>query len=1117
MSQNSRTGLRLNAGGAATHAGTGYQNRVAAWFCVRILAESEASPPWNLPSNATLELLRCETEQPVDDLFVGTSDGGRVFVQVKHKVTLERAEGSDLASAIDQFVRQYLHCRRSSPDADLAESRLEPQNDRLVLVTTSGSSAPIREHLPSILSRLRRSGIAGTIEKSAVNAKEREVASVVKDHLVRSWRTIMGDNPEDADLRELLELVWVQTLDVDEGGDAEQNAKDSLRISVIQDPAQADAAWSELIKICANCAASQSGTDRLSLHQGLLSTGIRLQAPRSYRGDLEELRQHSGATLFALEDLSKIRVGDREVKIARPVIQSLCDAAEQFSLVVVGDPGAGKSGALYDFVNTLHSQNRDFVFLAVDRLEARSLAGLRDELRLTHELVEVLEHWTGDSPGFLVIDAFDAARSEVSIKTVSSLLSDVLHRAPRWRVIVSIRKFDLRHSAKLQRLFAGQAPAEFKDPEFSSVRHLNIQCLNDDEWLQVPPQSLELATLYVRAGADLRGLLHNPFNLRLAGELLGEGVSVETLSPIETQIGLLERYWEYRVIREDRLADARQAVLRRAVETMVNSRSLRANRADVASDPTASEILHDLLSSHLLSEWQEPSSAQIESSILTFAHHMLFDYSVARLLLRGLPETLVERLEREVDLVMAIRPSIVMHFQYERMRDDKAFWNAIFAVIKSPGIPEIGKLIGPSVAVDWMKGVSSFAPLARALLSHDDITREASEKALRHLTGAILVNTAYSGAVLVGEGAPAWVELFDQLSTELRATTVYSIRPVLFAMSEHPERMTSEQLRIAGRSARRLLGFALAQNEPRDTRLVIAGFQIVCRTFESDPVESAHLLYRLLEESHVATYGHEELFWLGQEIDRLIHLDPALVEEMYRVTFTFHDYSDERTLMSGSRIVAMTSTRRQNYDMARYVFAGKFKSFLDATPLHATRALFVALQAYCEEHYRSSYRLALDEQREEGFDFDGHPAFIRTDFSDVWDHGGASRSDEPVKMLDVFHNYLASITDPAKAAERSLVVELIVKHNRAAIVWRRLLKIGTAAPETLGYEIRSLGWAIPILIGVDTTRLVGVFLSHVFSFLSSEERERVERSILSIPGEFDDVRIEGAITSRNRL
>src|SRR6267142_6884544 len=121
------------AGGAATQAGTDYQNRVAAWIAVRILAEQDASPPWDLPSHVTLEFLRCETEQPVDDLLVGTSSNGHVFIQVKHTLSLETSEDSDLASSLDQFVRQLLAYQGAKTEQRPWERPLDVKRDRLIL------------------------------------------------------------------------------------------------------------------------------------------------------------------------------------------------------------------------------------------------------------------------------------------------------------------------------------------------------------------------------------------------------------------------------------------------------------------------------------------------------------------------------------------------------------------------------------------------------------------------------------------------------------------------------------------------------------------------------------------------------------------------------------------------------------------------------------------------------------------------------------------------------------------------------------------------------------------------------------------------------------------------
>ncbi|MCP4675776.1 MAG: ATP-binding protein, partial [Deltaproteobacteria bacterium] len=81
------------------------------------------------------------------------------------------------------------------------------------------------------------------------------------------------------------------------------------------------------------------------------------------------------------------------------------------SLLVVGEPGSGKSGVLYKLAKELkenEGDKRDVVFLAVDRIAAENLEGLRNELGLKHNLRDVLKNWPGVKPGFLIIDALAA-------------------------------------------------------------------------------------------------------------------------------------------------------------------------------------------------------------------------------------------------------------------------------------------------------------------------------------------------------------------------------------------------------------------------------------------------------------------------------------------------------------------------------------------------------------------------------------------------------------------------------------------------------------------------------------------------------------------------------------
>ena len=189
---------RKTGGGRATHAGTYYQNRVSAWWAVLILAEADADPPFELPDDLTFASLHAETTKAVDDLTVNTSTKGEVLCQAKHTVTLETTSDSALGKTIAQFVRQF---RGSTP-------KLDPAKDRLVLVTTSLSSAPIKTHLPAFLGRLRTSA-APQKEWMAGNKGENQAAAVIRKHVGRTWRAEYGKKPTAAEIISLLRLIHV--------------------------------------------------------------------------------------------------------------------------------------------------------------------------------------------------------------------------------------------------------------------------------------------------------------------------------------------------------------------------------------------------------------------------------------------------------------------------------------------------------------------------------------------------------------------------------------------------------------------------------------------------------------------------------------------------------------------------------------------------------------------------------------------------------------------------------------------------------------------------------------------------------------------------------------------
>lgn len=1074
---------RSSSGGAAAAAGMDFQHRVAAWVATLILAEKDATPPWDLPTGTTLEWFQCETEQAVDDLLVRTSAGGTVFGQIKRNLKLSRGENSDLASVLDQFVRQYV-----------GDRSLDPARDRFVLITSPRSSEPIRIHLPAVLRKLRASVAPQPLFGAASNDEEHRALSVVKEHLTRSWRKVLGIDPFDDDLWQLLSLVHVQILDVDEGGSGEREAINLLRIAVLQVPDQANAAWAQLIGLASSRAAQRSGASRSDLQDALLKAGFRLKPARSYRNDIERLKKHSNTTFDLLEMHAQIRVGSDTVKIQRQCAAALRQAAEENSILVVGEPGAGKSGVLCSLAEALSEEGRDYVFLAVDHLSARSLGELRAEIGLEHELIDVLDNWPGSHPAFVLLDALDAARGERTETMIRDLIRQIVQKSGRWHVVASIRKYDLRYGEEIKRLFAGTPPTEFRDPEFSSIRHLNVPRLSDEELDQIASQSAELDALVRSAPAELRELLRVPFNLRLMGELLGAGVSPDELTPIKTKLELLDRYWEDRVC-YGKYSDPREAVLRDVCEKMVAERSLHLDRSVVARAETAT-LLDELLSKQILAEWQPSPEARPERYILAFSHHVLFDYAVARLLLRGKPEKLVHRLENDPDLVVVIRPSLVFHFHYlwEVDRNRQQFWDVVFRITRENRIPEIGKLIGPSVAAELARTLPDLEPLCTALDNSGSAGHAAAEQALRYLVGALLAG-APKDTRLLGPDAGPWSELLERVSRNLRPSVAYAVRSLLSAMCERPEEFTPEQRAAAGQTSRRLLEFAWSHT-PRDSWLVIHALQCVCRTFESDPAASAALIRRCLEFTHLSQHGFEEMPWLAREVKRLIPLDPALVEEIYRAAFTYEETSEEPTPIGRSRILPLISSRRQDYRMARHELAKTFPEFLERAPESATRALIAAMESYVIQRGWP----ASGKRHEETFDFDGRQARLLTDYSAIWDEGDTYRHDEPLRMLDAFQQYLERLAEQQGGVEQLCkLLQILVSENRLAALWRRVLFVGARFPDAIGREILPLAWAVPILTAPDTTASAGEFIRAVFPTLNREARQRIEQAILSIP------------------
>ena len=269
----------------------------------------------------------------------------------------------------------------------------------MVLAVGPQASGQVRNTLRLVLDRLRDVDTDKSISDIPLNDEERHAFTVVADHVDRYWLACAGTNPTLLDRDTVLRCCHVLTLDVDPGGSHENEARQLLRQSVTAQPADADAAWAVLIEHCARMAADRSGANRDQLQMHLLSHNIRLRTVIDFDEDIARLRQASAMTLASLEaNCLTIPSPGVAITLSRPSVDDLAEQAAAGPLLVIGDPGIGKSVALHHLALSEMSAGRPVVMLSVGNTTASSLGELRNELGLDHDFlvsrqVEALSYW----------------------------------------------------------------------------------------------------------------------------------------------------------------------------------------------------------------------------------------------------------------------------------------------------------------------------------------------------------------------------------------------------------------------------------------------------------------------------------------------------------------------------------------------------------------------------------------------------------------------------------------------------------------------------------------------------------------------------------------------------
>jgi hypothetical protein len=1048
--------MLAKGGGHATAAGMNFEAFVGAFYFAEMLSELRIDPKRGL--DAVPRSIRFETEAPVDDILVKTTANGYVFIQAKTNLRLSSSPESEFARVADQLVRQWLACDQGSGERGW-DRPFQNDLDRILIAVGPQTPESVKVDLSTALETRRLSPDA------PLNQKQTRALEHLTGQLSVAWKRSTGAEADAGSIDRLLRIISVISFDP-EGADR-IGAITALKTRL---PASdsAEGALIALERISLGLTQRRAGLDAQGLRTALSTAGVVLTASPSYVDDVNALRAYTARTRSQLSAYEEISIDGSASRIERDCTVAVVEAAARESFLLVGEPGAGKSAVLNSAATELAASGHEVIQLAVDRLPVQSQEGLKDQLGLQHPLRDVLANWPGNDAIILFIDALDATRGGPSEAVFRALIKDALELGQeRCRVVASIRSFDLKLGVQYRDLFKGQPPSErFVDGGISNVRHLLVPSWSSDELRHLLAVQPKLAIAIERGGSRLRDLALVPFNTRLLADLLDAGVTPDAFGNVGSQVELLDAYWQWRVARHGTGA---ALVLRQVVAAMVQNKQLRADR--IASNIVPADALDLLMRDNVL--------VSVDSDrFIGFRHHILFDYSASRVYLNpgDVAETVsIARADRGLGFMLAPALNFALQEQWATDKTKRSqFWRAVFALAGNLDVDPIARSVAARVASELPKCGEDVSALIEKLVEQAPPAAPAIST-ISQIVGSL--------AVRADDKLPLEIEPWAHLVEGISGRSddyPWAMRTLLFLLIG---RSSNAQHRTKlGIAARALLSTALSGTYGPEMAVIATGF--VADTYSTDPVASKLLLRKLMSPERFELNGHSDLPWLARSLGSISESDAEFAAEIMQFIFS-HEISDEgATPIGRSRILPLTSNRRQDYDMARFQVKEFFPRFIEKHPLMALRVLTTAFEKEAREDR--------DAQKTWTLTGGGLQATLIADGSYVWAWNPSERhANNRAGLLMTLVSYLERAT-PQETVELAIN---IITQGRLAVLWSRLLIVAARKPDVLGSLLWDFVIQEPLLVCTDTRKYAIDFIAARYLSEPPSDRERFEKSL----------------------
>jgi len=773
------------------------------------------------------------------------------------------------------------------------------------------------------------------------------------------------------------------------------------------------------------------------------------------------------------------------------LIGEVLSALRSSSVLLSGSPGIGKSWIASEVARRVQ-KDRHLLVLAAENYPVSTQDDLRNALGFKNDVLSVLAGFGNGA--LLIIDGLDSLRTEASQRVFRTLIRFVAEQVPTCGILASIRTFDLQQSDELQNLF--------RSHNFVSIQ---VRPLTTSELFQAVTQEPQLGELLTEVASPVRELLTNPYMLKLARQLIREGVAREEILRTESEIELLTKYWNRRIeVRSDE--NARKALLWTIVIRMVEDRMMSISGAtlhEFGDGKDVGAIYRSLKSDEILHEGV--------TGRISFEHAILFDYAAARLLFDEL--NVSTTLSADPAKAIFLRPSLSYFFQYVWVKSISDFWKIAFRLFDPKNqLGERASIIPAVTIFESTRNIRQLEPLLNS-------TEPAALRGVHNILRAIQTFNAFTP-----RRRQLWLDFIETLSNNPSAIYINEFLTALVAAFQTPG-VSDKQRSQIGRISRNILSWtwsyanSLSQERAQSLSGAVTAraLPVAMALFDSMPEDSRRILATFFARLDDPRADSHEAFWLVREIRSIAHADP---ESAYRIVFELFNHVENRkdtTRLGNSSILSLRSTRRQDFSTAIYNVQQFFPEFFKQSPRWALRA---ALDAVNVEVRRSHVAKSETRSAEQfTFEYLGSNAVYIADYSEIWDQGHVTD-----QSLNLLTNVLLNVLNPSDPKEMihdhvQMLFDEVAKRNRLAVVWKRLLEVPKRDYRSVLDYLFPLLTNPVFLAAPEVIAACGSTLEDLYRLdvLTPNQRIAVEESILAIPEAKIIRRYERPETLRNRL